>query len=800
MDENELPPPGQLPESEGNVDIEAETNESVETSKGNSAVLKKLQEYSSHRFKEQEEIDLPPVEDEYRKCTNLFCLIVFGAYWFVIFVIAILAYARGDPNLLLYGTDNEGRICGVGELEDRRFLAIPRFGVDLQETIDAGEAPDLSFFGVCRERCPSVGELICSDGAEEIVQERIEVSGENREEIINECIDPFGVSGTGDGCISPVVANECFETLFNSTSFLFRCFPEFVLEIELLEGESGCTKFQNYTDVFGRLRTKCLRLKTVEKVTKEEPTEIDTISELFNTVRQRVQELVGDIVQSGSIITGTGMLAPFVSGFVYICLLGLIVAPVVYMTLGLLVFSSLALTLYFYSLAGVVTAEDVGEFLQNFNINVTSGEGNDIIESVPSVSEDFDDQFRVLAHMFVAITILLFIIVLAMLPQIRRAIDIFEEASHVLRSNTFLLLIPLASASVSLINISFFIFTVPFILSIGEIEIRQLNGGNQTTDFVDNFAATGFNADSYTPHLAFFSFFGFVWTSFFIVGVSTMIISHVVAQSYWSTEDGSFFYKRGSLRWAIKAVLRFHLGTVAFGSLLIAIVRIVRYIAAFVDARTKKLQDSNRVLRYFLKSVHCCLFCAEKLIKFASKNAYIMTAMYGTSFCKSSKMAFYAIAKNILQVGTVTFLGEVILRLGQLFITILCGFIAFELLENERQDIESGLELSSIVAPLIVVLILAWVISGAILNVYDVAVDTMLLSYCHDGDRLALRGHEMLARDHEHVKRRGTDETSTPGDGNLSVKTRKSPRFGMLMESHKRSEEELLKRKNLFAF
>ena len=171
MDENELPPPGQLPEREGNVDIETETDESVETTKGNKAVLKKLQEYSSHRFKEQEEIDLPPVEDEYRKCTNLFCLIVFGAYWFVIFVIAILAYARGDPNLLLYGTDNEGRICGVGELEDRRFLAIPRFGVDLQETIDAGEAPDLNFFGVCREKCPSVGELVCSDGGEQIVQE-----------------------------------------------------------------------------------------------------------------------------------------------------------------------------------------------------------------------------------------------------------------------------------------------------------------------------------------------------------------------------------------------------------------------------------------------------------------------------------------------------------------------------------------------------------------------------------------------------------------------------------------------------
>ena len=32
----------------------------------------------------------------------------------------------------------------------------------------------------------------------------------------------------------------------------------------------------------------------------------------------------------------------------------------------------------------------------------------------------------------------------------------------------------------------------------------------------------------------------------------------------------------------------------------------------------------------------CCLWCLEKCIRYISKNAYILTAMFGYNFCKSS--------------------------------------------------------------------------------------------------------------------------------------------------------------------
>ena len=51
---------------------------------------------------------------ESRRCTDvLFCLI-FGAFWIGMIVIGATAFSTGDPNLLYYGFDSSGYLCGGG--------------------------------------------------------------------------------------------------------------------------------------------------------------------------------------------------------------------------------------------------------------------------------------------------------------------------------------------------------------------------------------------------------------------------------------------------------------------------------------------------------------------------------------------------------------------------------------------------------------------------------------------------------------------------------------------------------------
>lgn len=52
-------------------------------------------------------------------------------------------------------------------------------------------------------------------------------------------------------------------------------------------------------------------------------------------------------------------------------------------------------------------------------------------------------------------------------------------------------------------------------------------------------------------------------------------------------------------------------------------------------------------------------------MKFINKNAYIQTAIYGVSFCKGARLAFFLILRNILRVISVNMVGDFVLLLGK---------------------------------------------------------------------------------------------------------------------------------------
>ena len=45
----------------------------------------------------------------------------------------------------------------------------------------------------------------------------------------------------------------------------------------------------------------------------------------------------------------------------------------------------------------------------------------------------------------------------------------------------------------------------------------------------------------------------------------------------------------------------------------------------------------------------CCLWCLEKFIRFITRNAYIMTAVYGNNFCSGARRSFALLSKNVVR-------------------------------------------------------------------------------------------------------------------------------------------------------
>ena len=112
---------------------------------------------------------------------------------------------------------------------------------------------------------------------------------------------------------------------------------------------------------------------------------------------------------------------------------------------------------------------------------------------------------------------------------------------------------------------------------------------------------------------------------------------------------------------------RYHLGTLAFGSLIIAILRMIRLMIEYIEHKIKEYGQDNPIVKVGEKGTflpnkfggiknfrqcvicfcRCCFWCLEKFMKFLNRNAYIMTAIYGKNFCWSAKEAFSLLFRNM---------------------------------------------------------------------------------------------------------------------------------------------------------
>eukprot|EP00939_MAST-03C_sp_MAST-3C-sp1_P004198 g4198.t1 len=249
--------------------------------------------------------------------------------------------------------------------------------------------------------------------------------------------------------------------------------------------------------------------------------------------------------------------------------------------------------------------------------------------------------------------------------------------------------------------------------------------------------------------LFWFHLFSFLWTLNFVEAIGICVIAGAVCQWYWilpSKGGGKKMPSRFPVLSAVTRVYRFHLGSMAYGSAIVAIVQIIRTIMAYIDRKTKDIQAKNCVVRYLMKVVHCLLWCFEKCVKFITKNAYIYVAMRGYSFCKAARNAFYALVHNMRQFAVTYAITSIFMLLGKVMITLFCGFMAYLWLEYDEDYAEGQeKELYLPVFPVIVASVIAYFAADNFLNVYELAISSVLLCFCEDYKMHIGTGKEHMA-------------------------------------------------------
>ncbi len=117
---------------------------------------------------------------------------------------------------------------------------------------------------------------------------------------------------------------------------------------------------------------------------------------------------------------------------------------------------------------------------------------------------------------------------------------------------------------------------------------------------------------------------------------------------------------------------RYHLGSLAFGSFILAIVQLIRLILEYITQQAKQsgLDQSNKMVKYLLDCLRCYAACFQRFVEFLNRNAYIQIALSGENFCTSAKNAFVQMVKNPARFALVNGIGGIFVLFGKLFVLV----------------------------------------------------------------------------------------------------------------------------------
>uniref|UniRef100_A0A665UQF8 Choline transporter-like protein n=1 Tax=Echeneis naucrates TaxID=173247 RepID=A0A665UQF8_ECHNA len=227
--------------------------------------------------------------------------------------------------------------------------------------------------------------------------------------------------------------------------------------------------------------------------------------------------------------------------------------------------------------------------------------------------------------------------------------------------------------------------------------------------------------------------FVFLWLVNFTIALGQCTLAGAFASYYWALKKPNDI-PACPLYSSFSRAICYHTGSLAFGSLIIAVVQTVRIVLEYLDQKLKGSQ--NACARYLLCCLKCCFWCLENFLKFINRNAYIMIAIYGKSFCTSSKDAFFLLMRNVIRVAVLDKVTDFLLFLGKLLISGSVGVLAFFFFTRQIPVIQEEVpSLNYYWVPLLTVIFGSYMVAQGFFNVYAMCVDTLFLCFCEDLER-----------------------------------------------------------------
>lgn len=307
-------------------------------------------------------------------------------------------------------------------------------------------------------------------------------------------------------------------------------------------------------------------------------------------------------------------------------------------------------------------------------------------------------------------TIIILLLIFGMRKSIHLVSQLFYESGKAVQAMPFVVLQPFLAFFAVVTFLSVWVYFFLWIESSGFAKIKANSENNRLT----------FKKDEVIQFARIINCLAIFWVVQFIIGCQHMIIAGSVATWFFTRKKSAL---ASPILKSYGYLFNFHLGTVAFGSLLIAILQIVRLFFTLVK---KAISDpKNEVSQFLFKISSCCLYCLEKALVYLTRNAYIEVAIFGDKLWTSGQRAYHMLVNNALRVAAINSVGDFVLFLGKVLVVVCSVLIGYEILQK-RETLHYS------VVPLVVIGIVAYLISHAFMTAFEMIIDTIFICFCED--------------------------------------------------------------------
>ncbi|XP_075893832.1 choline transporter-like protein 2 isoform X2 [Nelusetta ayraudi] len=653
-----------------------------------------------------------------RGCTDVLCCILFIIALLGYFAVGILAWSQGDPRKVIYPTDSRGQFCGQAgtPLEKKPLLfyfnilkcASPLVLLELQ-------CPTTQ---LCVESCPNRHLTL------------VKAKLGNKDD--HDYYKQYCKVGVDFAKLSPpelLKDSLCPAVLMPSKPFTRRCLPA----LGTMKG--GVVVVGNETSFDDGLGVSVNATDVLEASKK---------SNVVVEARQVAMRIFEDYTQSWHWIL-LGLVIAMLISLIFIVLLRFLAGVMVWVMIVL-----------------VILVIGYGIFHCYLEYASLKGEpGADVTITDLGLQTDFSIYLQIrqtwLAFMIILAIVELIIILLLIFLRKRLlvAIALIKEASRAIGHVMSSLFYPLLTFALLAVVIAYWAITAVFLSTSNEQVYKVFNNSDceHTLETCDpktfntsNISAQCPDAEClfafyggetlYHKYLILFQFYNvflFFWCANFVTALGQVTLAGAFASYYWAFKkpvDIPAYPIFASLGRA----LRYHTGSLAFGSLILSLVQVIRVILEYLDHKLKGAK--NKFAKFLLSCMKCCFWCLEKCIKFLNRNAYIMVAIYGKSFCPSARDAFFLLMRNIIRVAVLDKVTDFLLFLGKLLIVGIVGIFSFFFFSGRIKAVEDAApSLNYYWVPILTVVVGSYLIAHGFFSVYAMCVDTLFLCFCEDLER-----------------------------------------------------------------